>query len=120
MMLHRKIALLLSGGAVALAGPVCAQTVTAAESVGVGDIIVTARKKAESLQNVPLSITGIGAEEIADRDISSIGNIDTLAPSVFVEAARRRVGSWRISAESAAPIPPVCPTIRSRCISTVC
>lgn len=87
MMLHRKIALLLSGGAVVLAGPVCAQTVTAAESVGVGDIIVTARKKAESLQNVPLSITGIGAEEIADRDISSIGSIDTLAPSVFVEAA---------------------------------
>ncbi len=51
-MLPRKVTLLLSGGLAALASPVCAQAVTAAdgasESMGVGDIIVTARKKAES------------------------------------------------------------------------
>ena len=91
MFLKAKFGLLLSVGIAALATPAFAQDAAApagaSESVGVGDIIVTARKKAESLQNVPLSITGIGAEEIADRDISSIGNIDTLAPSVFIETA---------------------------------
>ena len=90
-MMQKKMGLLLSAGFVALATPAFAQesapTEGASASIGVGDIIVTARKKAESLQNVPLSITGIGAEEIADRDISSIGNIDTLAPSVFIETA---------------------------------
>ncbi|AZI36608.1 TonB-dependent receptor [Caenibius tardaugens] len=86
-----RTGLFLCAGMIALATPAFAQDGTAApgasETTGVTDIIVTARKKAESLQNVPLSITGIGAEEIADRDISSIGNIDNLAPSVFIETA---------------------------------
>lgn len=89
---NKKFALLLSAGVAVLASPAFAQGGASepgetAESIGVADIIVTARKRAESLQNVPLSITGIGAEEIADRDISSIGSIDTLAPAVFVETA---------------------------------
>ncbi|OCC25381.1 hypothetical protein MB02_01595 [Croceicoccus estronivorus] len=90
--MHGKIILLLSVAATALATPAVAQEAPSATSseydnAGVGDIIVTARKKAENLQNVPLSITGIGAQEIAERDISSIGNIDNLAPAVFIETA---------------------------------
>lgn len=87
----RKIALLVSAGGAVLATPAMAQSEAppgeSAATSGVADIIVTARKKAESLQNVPLSITGIGAEEIAERDISSIASIDALAPSVFIKAA---------------------------------
>ena len=46
------------------------------------EITVTTRRKTESLQDVPLAITVIGAEEIERQGINSLKDIANLDPSV--------------------------------------
>src|SRR4051812_41720748 len=79
----------------ALATPAFAQEgagtpmTTAAEdasvaSGGVTDIVVTARRRSENIQNVPLSVTGISAATLSRQNITSIDRLDGLAPSLSI------------------------------------
>ncbi|SFR90427.1 TonB-dependent receptor [Sphingomonas jatrophae] len=107
MVLHNA-SLLVSASLLALASPGLAQTAdpapTGAEAMaapaadaapnsdaatqsGIADIVVTARRRAESLQNVPLSVTGISAATIEQRDITSVDRLNGLAPAVFITPA---------------------------------
>lgn len=56
-----------------------ASTPPAAEQpqTGVPEILVTAQRRSESLQKVPLSITAIGAVQLAQRGIDSLTNLST-------------------------------------------
>jgi iron complex outermembrane receptor protein len=49
---------------------------------GVGDIIVTARKREESLQRTPISISALGAKQLDAQGITSILKIQDIAPNV--------------------------------------
>jgi iron complex outermembrane receptor protein len=53
-----------------------------AEPVELGDIVVTAQKRAEPLQSVPVAITALGAEQLENRAISNVTEIVTKAPGV--------------------------------------
>ena len=55
-----------------------------AENTGLTDIIVTARKRTESAQSVPVAVTAISAKVIAQRDLSSIEKIAAATPSLSV------------------------------------
>jgi len=48
------------------------------------DIVVTARKKAESLVNVPVAVSALGEADIARYNASDLGKISQLAPQVIV------------------------------------
>lgn len=54
---------------------------------GIGDIVVTARRREESIQNVPLSVTGISSATLARQDITTINRLDGLAPSLSIRTA---------------------------------
>ena len=71
--------LLLATVAVAIATPVAAQ------SVAIEEIIVTVRKREESLQDVPLSVTVFSAELIERAGIARIDDIARLTPSLVFE-----------------------------------
>lgn len=85
-------ALLLASSILAgslLAGPAPAQTVasaqpTLAENGGLSDIVVTARKRTESAQSVPIAVTAISARTIEQRDLSSIEKIANATPELSV------------------------------------
>lgn len=49
---------------------------------GVGDIVVTARKQAERLQEVPIAITAFDAEEIQSARIQSLADVAKLTPGL--------------------------------------
>jgi iron complex outermembrane recepter protein len=49
--------------------------VAAATDVAIDEIVVTARRQAEGLHDVPVAITAIGGREIADRQIVSLANL---------------------------------------------
>lgn len=49
---------------------------------GLGEIVVTASKRAENLQRAPLSITAVSAAALASRGISDPGQLTGLAPAV--------------------------------------
>ncbi|MCC5869467.1 MAG: TonB-dependent receptor plug domain-containing protein, partial [Gammaproteobacteria bacterium] len=50
-------------------------------------IVVTARKREESLQNVPISITAIDADELREANIFSLENIAQSTPGFTFEDA---------------------------------
>lgn len=61
-----------------------AQAQAADHQAAAGEIIVTARKRSESLQDVPESITAFGAADIAEARIETIDNALKLTPGVSI------------------------------------
>src|SRR5437868_4779965 len=60
------------------AAPALAQDQT--EPVTIAEIVVTARRAEENLQQVPLSITALGAKDLEAAGISSVEDIAALTP----------------------------------------
>lgn len=73
---------------VLLAGPATAQTSAAPAAQATNDadaIIVTSRRIKERLQDVPVSVTAIGAEQIQDAGITSMEDVARLTPGFSFE-----------------------------------
>ncbi len=64
------------------------------QRVTLEEVIVTAQKRAENLQEVPLSISAIGAQELDNRGIESLGDLNAVAPNVMI---RQNPGARLIS-----------------------
>ncbi len=70
----------LAFGAPALAQAPSVAAVT--DDTGVADIIVTAQRREESLQKVPLSIVAIGRDALKNADITEASRLEQLAPGL--------------------------------------
>ncbi|MEO6715866.1 MAG: TonB-dependent receptor, partial [Novosphingobium sp.] len=95
MFKHRQ---LISGSvaamALALASNAFAQEAQPpAEPEGLGEIIVTAQKRSENVQNVPIAIAAFGGEAIKERGISDISALGNITPSVVLDAGTPFAGS---------------------------
>jgi outer membrane receptor protein involved in Fe transport len=79
--------------AAAASGPALAQQDGASASAGDGldEIIVSARKRDENLQDVPFSITAFTAESIEQRGIESVYDLAKLTPNLSFNQAYGRV-----------------------------
>ena len=76
---------LLAGTAVVLAVPTAAAAQTeAADETGDSVIIVTAQKRDQNLQDVPLAITAIGGETLEARGIDDVTDLDAAVPGLTV------------------------------------
>ena len=69
--------------------PAVAQDTTAQEDGTLGDIIVTAQRREENLQDIPLSITAVGGDKL---DAITAGGVDVRAlsgrvPSLIIESS---------------------------------
>jgi iron complex outermembrane receptor protein len=79
------IRLLRSAAVIALAAPALAQDqepVTAATGAFGDEIVVTARKRAESLQDVPVAITAFTSDEIQSARIEGLADVAKLTPGL--------------------------------------
>lgn len=81
-----------------LSEPVLAQDVRPTDaaipsSTGGDLIIVTARRRDENLQSVPVSITAVGAETLEDFRIQNLDNLQSMDPSFSVSASSGRPNS---------------------------
>ena len=65
-------------------GGVHAQEAPVAEGA-LGDVIVTATKRAESIQDVPLSITAVSGEKLEQRGITDVLSLDRAVPGLVIE-----------------------------------
>lgn len=77
-------ALLLQSGAAA-AADVADENVSADDQMP-GEIIVTAQRRSESLQKVPVAMTALNAESLVNQGVTNISNLSTAAPSLKVVA----------------------------------
>jgi iron complex outermembrane receptor protein len=74
------------------AAPAFAQEAEADDG-GIQEIIVTAQKRAENVQTVPISITAFTAESLSSRGISDVTAMGNLAPNVSLDAGTPFSGS---------------------------
>ena len=55
-----------------------------AQATGTADIIVTAQKRSESIQNIPLTISAFGSEKLESANATTLENLSILIPSVVI------------------------------------
>ena len=68
----------------AVAGPAAAASDAAPEIASqLEEIVVTARRTAETLQRVPLSMSAISAEDLAERSIESLSDVGQTVPNLL-------------------------------------
>ncbi len=78
------------------AAPLLAQTAPAAADVaasgaadsGIQEVVVTARRRAEDLQNVPLTVTALTAATIQTFDITNIQDLSSFVPNMKISQDR--------------------------------
>lgn len=74
---------LLAATAAVIAMPAAGQEQQ--DATGLGDIIVTAQKREENLQDVPIAITAMTSDFVQSRDMTSIDRVSGLVPNVKIE-----------------------------------
>ncbi|PTU28267.1 TonB-dependent receptor domain-containing protein [Stenotrophobium rhamnosiphilum] len=57
-------------------------SVSTVKKGGIEEVIVTARKRAESSQNVPISITAISADDIKTMGVRNMGDLEGIVPGL--------------------------------------
>jgi iron complex outermembrane receptor protein len=92
--------LLTSASTMGLLSPALAQDASisqaaeqASKSGGLEDIVVTARKRSESLQDIPVAVTAFSPAQIARQDISNIERIAASTPNLTVGRATTGSGA---------------------------
>ena len=87
----RKFALLATASlmfatssALAQDAPVSADATAEEDTGGLEEIVVTAQKREENLQSVPVSVTALSAEAIANQRISDFSDLTRAAPSLTI------------------------------------
>lgn len=66
--------------------PAAAQSAARDEPPEIGEIVVTAQKREQSLQDVPISITAVGAEELQRRGVQSASDVAKNVPGLKLQA----------------------------------
>ena len=69
-----------------IAAPSFAQTAPAEDVTSGDDIIVTAQKRSESLQNVPISIQALSTKKLDQLNVTNFNDFAALLPSVSFQA----------------------------------
>lgn len=91
--------LMTSVAALSVAGVAFAQTADGSAgnqqevATGLGDIVVTARRRAESLQDVPVAVSAISQEELQNNLTADLTKIGELAPQVAIGRATIGTGA---------------------------
>jgi len=62
-------------------------------SGGIGEILVTAQRRAENVQDVPIAITAFNAEALQERAIGNVSGLSAITPNVTLDASTPFSGS---------------------------
>jgi len=84
--MSRTFMLMASASFAFIANPVFAQDTPPAgdDTGGLEEIIVTAQKREERLQDVPVAVTALGADAIANQRIAEFSDLTRAAPSLTI------------------------------------
>lgn len=86
-------------------------TTNEGEPLMLDELVITARKREESLQDVPIAVTGIGGDQLRDEQITDLSEIALQVPSFTFQSQNsmesemfiRGVGSVRLNGATADP-----------------
>ena len=94
-LLVRSVSTILAVAVGGIGTPAYAQTEPepAGAAMGLEEIVVTARKRDESAQDVPLLITALSADQIRDNDFTSLDKVAASMPNFLVGRASNGSGA---------------------------
>ena len=87
---------LLGASLIAVASPALAQD-GAEDDTGLGEIVVTAQKREQNLQDVPIAISALSAEKVEQLGIRDSRDLSGLAPNVTIVQGTTSSGAAVIS-----------------------
>ena len=97
---RRSTSLLVGASLIAFGAPTIVQAQAASNSNSVSEVIVTAQRRAERLQDVPISITAVSAATLARSGVSNVMELGKLVPGLnipmyggFVQPSIRGIAS---------------------------
>jgi iron complex outermembrane recepter protein len=67
---------------------------------GIQDIVVTAQKRAENVQDVPIAVSAFTSEALQERAVGSVAGLSALAPNVTLDSSVPFSGSTAVLAAS--------------------
>lgn len=70
--------------ALAVSSPALAQTAEQDDTTTLGDIVVTAQRRSETLQSVPIAVTAISAETTAALNIEDLKDLQIVTPGLNI------------------------------------
>lgn len=81
--------------AAAIAAPALAQESAQPQesSGGIAQIVVTAQKRAENVQDVPIAISAFSADALQERAVTSVASLSNISPNVTLDAGTPFSGS---------------------------
>lgn len=91
MFRKRTIPALLPSAALCAAGAIL-MTPALAQAQALEEIVVTAQKREQSLQDTPIAITAFGADDLQNMSIDDLGDLATFAPNVMISPAPTNTG----------------------------
>jgi iron complex outermembrane recepter protein len=88
-----SLAVVLSGAlapaaALGQSPPAAAAAAGATESAGLQEVVVTARRRIENLQDVPLTVTAVGAETLETQDVTTLADLNSFVPNMKISQDR--------------------------------
>ncbi len=83
---------ILIGGAGTAAAQEAGQQAGVSTGGGLEDIVVTARRREESVQSTPLSVSAFGAAALEERNVQSSSDITNLVPNVQFDSTASESG----------------------------
>jgi len=72
------------------------ETAPAQNEGGIGDIVVTAQKRAENVQDVPIAISAFTSQALQERAVGSVAQLSSIAPNVNLDAGTPFSGSTAV------------------------
>ena len=87
------IAMLMASSALVVT-PAMAQD--AEQSGGIAEIVVTAQKRAENVQDVPIAISAFTSESLQERAVGSVAQLSAITPNVNLDAGTPFSGSTAV------------------------
>ena len=81
-------AALLAGAAWSVVPTLAIAQTAAADDVGVEEVVVTARRREESLQDVPVAVSAFSAERLEQLGAQDITTLNQTVPNTTVQVAR--------------------------------
>ncbi|MDB5423998.1 MAG: hypothetical protein JWQ29_1414 [Phenylobacterium sp.] len=75
---------LILGAGLLMALPSVSAAAAAADSTSLEEVVVTARKREESIQSVPVAVTAIGAEEMRVKQVRTVYDLQANTPGLVV------------------------------------
>ena len=88
-----KLTRVASAVAFALGGSIAVQAPAFAEGFTIEEVLVTARKKEETLQDVPVAVTSMSADDLKALNLSDTQDLGSFSPGVHIEPAAAQGGS---------------------------